>query len=98
MVAVQALSLAREHAKTLGSSQVSSELLLLGVLDDITKPWPRCMSNRWVRRLYASVGLPDGFRGAAGPLLAAMGVDPGGLRGAVVAVLGGDVRHGRSGR
>jgi ATP-dependent Clp protease ATP-binding subunit ClpA len=98
MVAVQALSLAHEHARTLGSSQVSSELLLLGVLDDTTKPWPRCMSNRWVRRLYASVGLPDGFRGAAGPLLAAMGVDPGGLRGAVVAALGGDVRHGRSGR
>ena len=91
VLAAQALSLAREHAKALGHSQVGPELLLLGVLDDITRPWPRCMSNRWMRRLHASVGLPDGFRGAAGPLLAALGVDPERLRDRVLAALGGEV-------
>ena len=33
------------------------------------------MNNRWRRQLYASVGLPKGYQGAAGPLLQAFGVD-----------------------
>jgi hypothetical protein len=46
------------------------------------------MANRWVRRLHASVGLPEGYRGAVGPLLAALGVDLDRLRAAAVAALG----------
>jgi hypothetical protein len=72
MLAAHALMLARERAEALGQEAVGSELLLLGVLDDLTTR-PRCTSNRWARRLHASVGLPDGYRGAAGPLLAALG-------------------------
>jgi len=88
MLATHALMLAHERAKALGRDAVSSELLLLGVLDGITTRPPRCMSNRWVRRLHASVGLPEGYRGAVGPLLAALGVDPDCLRDAAVAALG----------
>jgi hypothetical protein len=45
------------------------------------------MFNRWNRQLRASVGLPDGYQGAAGPLLAALGVDLGELRAALLAEL-----------
>jgi len=89
MLAIQALQHAREQAKALGHRAVGPELLLLGVVEDIQTPWPRCMSNRWVRQLHASVGLPDGYRGAAGPLLGALGVDLGALRDAVSAELRG---------
>jgi Clp amino terminal domain, pathogenicity island component len=68
---------------------IGPELLLLGVVKDIRMPWPRCMHNRWRRRLYASVGLPEGYRGAAGQLLMALGVDLDRLREAVAAELGG---------
>jgi ATP-dependent Clp protease ATP-binding subunit ClpA len=88
MLAAHALMLARERAKALGQEAIGSELLLLGVLDDLTVRPPRCMSNRWVRRLHASVGLPKDYRGVAGPLLAALGVDPDRLRAAAVAALG----------
>jgi hypothetical protein len=88
MLAAHALMLARERAKALGQDAVGTELLLLGVLDDLVTRPPRCMSNRWTRRLHASVGLPKGYRGAAGPLLAALGVDPDRLRAAAVAALG----------
>ena len=88
MLAAHALMLARERAEALGQEAVGSELLLLGVLDDLTTQPPRCMSNRWTRRLHASVGLPEGYRGAVGPLLAALGVDPERLRAAAVAALG----------
>lgn len=87
MLAAQALMLARERAEACGHDAVSAELLLLGVLDDVTTRPPRCMSNPWVRRLHVSVGLPEGYRGAVGPLLAALGVDLGRLRAAAVAVL-----------
>jgi Clp amino terminal domain, pathogenicity island component len=70
-----ALQHAGEQARVLGLDEVGPELLLLGVVTDIQTPWPRCMSNRWRRRLHASVGLPEGYRGAAGPLLEAFGVD-----------------------
>lgn len=88
MLAAHALMLARERATAFGHEAVGSELLLLGVLDDVTTRPPRCMSNRWVRRLHASVGLPEGYRGAVGPLLAALGVDLERLRVAAVAALG----------
>jgi hypothetical protein len=64
-----------EHARALDVEVIGPELLLLGVVTDIQTPWPRCMNNRWRRQLYASVGLPKGYRGAAGPLLQALGVD-----------------------
>jgi ATP-dependent Clp protease ATP-binding subunit ClpA len=88
MLAAHALMLARERADELGQETVSSELLLLGLLDDVTTRPPRCMSNPWVRRLHTSVGLPDGYRGAVAPLLDALGVDPERLRAAAVAALG----------
>jgi ATP-dependent Clp protease ATP-binding subunit ClpA len=84
----QTLHHAGEQARALGHDAVGPELLLLGVLKDIQTPWPRCMRNRWVRQLHASVGLPEGYRGAAGALLAAFGVNPDGLGAAVLAELG----------
>jgi hypothetical protein len=91
MLATHALMLARERAEALGRDAVGSELLLLGVLDDLTTRPPRCMSNPWVRRLHASVGLPEGYRGAAGPLLDVLGEDPERLRAAAVTALGATV-------
>jgi Clp amino terminal domain, pathogenicity island component len=75
MLIGQALYHAGDQARALGVGVVGPELLLLGVLKDIQTPWPRCMNNRWRRRLHASVGLPEGYRGAAGRLLAAFGID-----------------------
>jgi hypothetical protein len=45
------------------------------------------MNNRWRRQLQASVGLPRGYRGAAGPLLGALEVDLDELAAALVAEL-----------
>jgi hypothetical protein len=87
LLAVQALHHAGEQARALGHGEVGPELLLLGVVQDAQTRWPRCMNNRWQRRLWASVGLPEGYRGAAGPLLAALGVDPDELREALLAEL-----------
>jgi ATP-dependent Clp protease ATP-binding subunit ClpA len=86
---VQALYHAGEHAKAEGRGQVNAELLLLGVVTDARSPWPRCMSNRWNRQLRASVGLPAGYQGAAGPLLMALGVDLDELRDALAFELAG---------
>ena len=88
----QVLVHAGEHARALGAAVISPEALLLGVVTDIQTPWPRCMNNRWRRQLHASVGLPDGYRGVAGPLLEACGVDPGALGSALVAELRSGVR------
>jgi hypothetical protein len=88
---VQALHHAGERAKAVGR-QVGPELLLFGVVTDARTPWPRCMSNRWNRQLRASVGLPAGYQGAAGPLLVALGVDLDELRDAVAAELAGAER------
>jgi hypothetical protein len=87
VLTTQATWLAGWRAEALGYDAVGPELLLLGVLEDVRTPWPRCMSNPWVRQLKASVGLPEGYRGAAGPLLTALGVDPEELRDAVSAAL-----------
>jgi hypothetical protein len=75
MLIGQVLYHAGEQARALGIEVIGPELLLLGVVTDIRTPWPRCMSNRWRRRLHASVGLPRGYRGAAGPLLQGSRVD-----------------------
>jgi hypothetical protein len=75
MLISQVLVHAGEQARALGIGVIGPELLLLGVVQDIRTPWPRCMNNRWRRQLYASVGLPKGYRGAAGPLLAMLGID-----------------------
>jgi ATP-dependent Clp protease ATP-binding subunit ClpA len=86
VLAVRALHLAGQEARALGR-EVGPELLLLGVVEDTRTPWPRCMSNPWQRRLHASVGLPAGYRGAAGRLLGALGVDLDRLREALLAEL-----------
>jgi hypothetical protein len=87
----QALYHAGEQANALGIGVVGPELLLLGVVKDIQTPWPRCMNNPWVWQLHASVGLPEGYRGAAGSLLEAVGIDPDELGERLVAELGATV-------
>jgi hypothetical protein len=87
MLVSQALYHAGEQAKALGVGVIGPQLLLLGVVKDIRTPWPRCMRNRWRRQLHASVGLPEGYRGAAGPLLEAFGIDLDELGGSLVAEL-----------
>jgi Clp amino terminal domain, pathogenicity island component len=89
MLIGQVLVHAGEQARALNIGVIGPELLLLGVVQDIRTPWPRCMNNRWRRQLYASVGLPEGYRGAAGPLLAVLGVDLDQVVAAVTAELGG---------
>jgi len=91
MLISQVLVHAGEQARALDLEVIGPELLLLGVVTDIQTPWPRCMNNRWRRQLYASVGLPKGYRGAAGPLLEAFGVDLDQLGGALLAELGAGV-------
>jgi hypothetical protein len=92
MVIGQVLYHAGEQARALGAAVIGPELLLLGVVTDIQTPWPRCMNNRWRRQLHASVGLPKGYRGAAGLLLDAFGIDPEALRLALVAEFRAGVR------
>jgi ATP-dependent Clp protease ATP-binding subunit ClpA len=92
MLIGQVLVHASEQARALGAEVIGPELLLLGVVIDLQTPWPRCMNNRWRRQLHASVGLPEGYRGAAWPLLDAFGVDPEAMRSALVAELRAGVR------
>jgi Clp amino terminal domain, pathogenicity island component len=91
MLISQAVYHAGEQARALGIEGIGPELLLLGVVTDVQTPWPRCMNNRWTRQLHASVGLPEGYRGAAGPLLQAFGVDLDQLDRALLAELGAGV-------
>jgi hypothetical protein len=91
MLITQVLYHAGGQARALGIGVLGPELLLLGVVTDIQTPWPRCMNNRWTRQLHASVGLPEGYRGVAGPLLGAVGVDLDQLGGALLAELGAGV-------
>jgi ATP-dependent Clp protease ATP-binding subunit ClpA len=90
--AKRALQLAGERASALGHDVVGPELLLLGVVEDAREPAGSPRGSRRHRRIIAHVGLPDGYQGAAGPLLAALGVDLEALRRAVLGVL----RGGRS--
>jgi Clp amino terminal domain, pathogenicity island component len=87
MLIGQVLYHAGEQTRATGLGEIGPELLLWGVATDIRTPWPRCMRNRWRRQLHASVGLPEDYRGAAGPLLEAFGVDPEKLRRALHAEL-----------
>ena len=91
MLITQALYHAGQQANALGLGAVGPELLLLGVIKDVQTPWPRCMRNRWTRQLHLSVGLPEGYRGAAGPLLGSLGVDLDQLGAALTAELGAGV-------
>lgn len=88
-VAKRALQLASEQAHALGHGEVRPEHLLLGVLEDALQPAERMRGSRRHRQITAHVGLPDGYRGAARPLLGLLGVDHDRLRGAVAAELGG---------
>jgi ATP-dependent Clp protease ATP-binding subunit ClpA len=83
LVAKRALWLASQQAQTLGHGQVRPEHLLLGVLDDARQPAERARGSRRHQQITAHVGLPDGYQGAAGLLLAALGVDPDQLRDAI---------------
>ena len=91
MLIGQVLVHAGEQARALNMEVIGPELLLLGLVKDIRTPWPRCMNNRWRRQLHASVGLPKGYRGAAGPLLQVFGVDLDQLDRALLAELGAGV-------
>jgi hypothetical protein len=89
MLIGQVLVHAGEQARALNIGVIGPELLLLGVVQDIQTLWPRCMNNRWRRQLHASIGLPAGYRGAAEPLLAALGIDLDQVAVAVTAELSG---------
>jgi ATP-dependent Clp protease ATP-binding subunit ClpA len=88
-VAKRAVQLASEQAQTLGHREVRPEHLLLGVLEDARQPAENGRGSRRHRQISAHVGLPDGYQGAAGLLLAALEVDADRLREAVTAELGG---------
>jgi hypothetical protein len=60
----------------------------LGVLEDTQQPADQMKGSRRHRRIIAHVGLLDGYRGAAGPLLRSLGVDLDQLREAVTGQLG----------
>jgi ATP-dependent Clp protease ATP-binding subunit ClpA len=89
LVAKRALQLASQLAHALGHSEVRPEHLLLGVLEDARQPADKPKGSRRHRQVIAHVGLPDGYHGAAGPLLAGLEVDLGRLQEAVTAELGG---------
>jgi Clp amino terminal domain, pathogenicity island component len=91
MLISQAVYHAGEQARALHIEGIGPELLVLGVVKDIRTPRPRCMNNRWTRQLHAAVGLPEDYRGAAGPLLQAFGVDLDQLDRALLAELGAGV-------
>jgi hypothetical protein len=74
-VAKRALQLAGEQAQAFGHDQVGPEHVLLGVVEDAREPVGSPRGSRRHRRIIAHVGLPTGYQGAAGPLLAALGVD-----------------------
>ena len=88
-VAKRALQLASEQAQALGHREVWPEHLLLGVLEDVQQPADQMKGSRRHRRIIAHVGLLDGYRGAAGPLLAVFGIDLDQVVDAVTAELGG---------
>jgi hypothetical protein len=88
-LAKRALHLASQQAITLGHGAVGPGHVLLGVLQDARGPAGRARVPRRHRRIAEHVGLPDGYRGAVGPMLGALEVDPEGLRRAVLAEVGG---------
>jgi ATP-dependent Clp protease ATP-binding subunit ClpA len=85
--AKRALQLASEQASALGHGEVGPAHVVLGVLQDAREPAGRTKGSRRHRRIIAHVGLPDGYRGAAGGLLGALGVDLDQLRQGILAEL-----------
>ena len=79
------LDLAGEEAGRFGHRYVGPEHVVLGMLRDGTSAAAQILR----RRLLAYVGLPGDYRGAAGQLLEAFGVEPDQLRDARVAHLRG---------
>jgi ATP-dependent Clp protease ATP-binding subunit ClpA len=92
LIAKRALQLASQQAHALGHSEVRPEHLLLGLLEDGRQPTEEPTSSRRHREVIAHVGLPAGYHGAAGPLLAGLGIDLGRLQEAVTAELRGSLR------
>jgi ATP-dependent Clp protease ATP-binding subunit ClpA len=88
-LAKHAVQLASEQARALGHREVQPEHLLLGVLEDARQSAAATRGSRRHRQIIAHVGLPDGYQGATGLLLAALGVDLDRLRDAVAVELGG---------
>jgi hypothetical protein len=89
LMAKRALQLASEQAQALGHGEVRPEHLLLGVCADARQPADMVRGSRRHRQIVAHVGLPEGYRGAAGPLLAVLGIDLDQVVAAVTAELGG---------
>jgi ATP-dependent Clp protease ATP-binding subunit ClpA len=87
--AKRAVQLASEQARALAHGEVRPDHLLLGVLEDARQPSDTAQGSRRHRRILAHVRLPEGYRGAAGFLLAALGVDLDRLQEAVLVELGG---------
>jgi hypothetical protein len=75
LVAKRALQLASQQGHALGHGEVRPEHLLLGVLEDAQRPTDKPNSSRRHRQIIAHVGLPNGYHGAAGPLLASLEID-----------------------
>ena len=75
LVAKRALQLASEQAQALNDREVRPEHVLLGVCADARQPADMVRRSRRHRRIVAHVGLPEGYQGAAGPLLAVPGID-----------------------
>jgi hypothetical protein len=88
LFAKRALQLASEQAQALNDREVRPEHLLLGVCADARQPTDMGRGSRRHRRIIAHVGLLDGYRGAAGPLLGSLGVDLDELRDVVTGQLG----------
>ena len=88
-LAKRALQLAGERASALGHDEIGPEHVLLGVVEDARELAGSPRGSRRHRRIIAHVGLPDGYQGAVGPLLAALGVDLEALRRAVLVALRG---------
>jgi hypothetical protein len=89
LFARRALQLASDQAHALGHDEVCPEQLLLGVLEDAGQPAATGRGPRRHRRIAAHVGLPEGYRGPAGLLLATLQVDLEQLRRVVTLQLGG---------
>jgi ATP-dependent Clp protease ATP-binding subunit ClpA len=88
-LAKHVVQLASEFAGGMGVGEVQPEHLLLGVLEDARQPPDTVRGSRRHRQILAHVGLPADYRGAAGLLLATLGVDLDRLHDAVAVELGG---------
>jgi Clp amino terminal domain, pathogenicity island component len=89
LVAKRALQLASEQAQALNDREVRPEHLLLGVCGDARQPADMVRRSRRHRRIVAHVGLPEGYQGVAGPLLAVLGIDLDQVVASVTVELGG---------